>query len=219
MNLNDRNTLILVVLIILVVLVGFYFLLLSPLRGEFAGLVDKRGGKEAELQKLQQQVKELKAIADNSPDIERQLLELSKRIPTQPEVPSFVVQVEEISGAAGVTQLSVEPGEAAPPESGGDFSGIPITMTFEGTYEQLQDFMVRLQNLARLVAVTDVSYKSAKQEGGGTTTLDSGIERPLRVEIVAEIFFQPGDVSSVQAPVAPDPAEVTTPQGGATSAQ
>ena len=223
MNPNDRNTLILGVLIILAVLLGFYFLLLGPIRSQFADLVAEREDKEAQLQQLQQQVSESEAIADNAPDIERQLLELSKRIPTQPEVPSFVVQIEEISDAAGVTQLSIQPGQAAPPEGGGDFSSIPITMTFEGTYEQLQDFMVRLQNLVRLVAVTDVSYDSAEQEGGGTTgegtTLDSGIERPLQVEIVAEIFFQSGDVPSGQAPVAPAPAEVTTPPGGNTGAQ
>ena len=218
MNPNDRNTLVLGILIILVVLLGFYFLLLSPLRSDFAGLADQKDGKEAQLQKLQQQVKELKAIADNSPDIERQLLELSKRVPTQPEVPSFVVQIEKISGAAGVTQLSIQPGEAAPPENGGDFSSLPITMKFEGTYEQLQDFMVRLQNLVRLVAVSDVSYTSANQKGGGTTT-DSSIEQPLQVEIVAKIFFQPGNVPSGQAPVAPAPGGVTTPQEGATGAQ
>ncbi len=218
MNPNDRNTLIIGILIILAVLAGFYFLLLSPLRGEFTGLSEERDGKEAELQQLQQQVRELEAIADNSPDIERQLLELSKRIPTQPEVPSFVVQVEEISGAAGVTQLSIEPGEAAPPESGGDFFSIPITMTFEGTYEQLQDFMVRLQNLVRLVAVSEVSYEDADPEGGGTTT-DSSIEQPLQVEVVAEIFFQPGDVPSGQAPVAPAPEGVTTPEEGVTDAR
>lgn len=218
MNPNDRNTLILGVLIILAVLIGFYFLLLGPLRSEFAGLSEERDGKEAELEQLQQQVRELEAIADNSPDVERQLLELSKRVPTQPEVPSFVVQVEEISEAAGVTQLSIEPGEAAPPESGGDFSSIPITMMFEGTYEQLQDFMVRLQNLVRLVAVSEVSYEGADPEGGGTTT-DSSIEQPLQVEVVAEIFFQPGDVPSGQAPIAPTPEEVTTPEEGATDAQ
>lgn len=218
MNLNDRNTLILGALIIVAVLVGFYFLLLGPIRTEFAALVEEREGKETQLQQLQQQVAESEAIVENAPDIERQLLELSKRIPTQPEIPSFVVQVEEISEAAGVTQLSIQPGEAASPESGGDFSSIPITMTFEGTYEQLQDFMVRLQNLVRLVAVTDVSYDSAEQEGEGTT-LDSGIERSLEVEIVAQIFFQPGDVPSGQAPVAPAPAEVTTPGGGTTGAQ
>lgn len=217
MNPNDRNTLILGVLIILAVLLGFYFLLLGPIRSQFSDLVAERESKAAQLQQLQQQVAESEAIAENAPDIERRLLELSKRIPTQPEVPSFVVQVQEISDAAGVTQLSIQPGEAAPPEGGGDFSGIPITMTFEGTYEQLQDFMVRLQNLVRLVAVTDVSYESAEE--GGSTTLDSGIERSLQVEIVAQIFFQPGDVPSGQAPAAPAPAEVTTPQGGTTGAQ
>lgn len=221
MNRNDRNTLILGILIILLVIVGFYLLLLGPLRSEFADRVEEREGKEVQLQQLQQEVAELEAVAENAPDIERQLLELSKRVPTQPEVPSFVVQIEEIAGAAGVTQLSVQPGEPVPPEGGGDFFSVPITMTFEGTYEQLQDFMVRVQNLVRLVAVSEVSYEEV-EEGEGTT-LDPGIERLVQVEIVAQIFFQPGDVPSGQEPVAPAPGgvpgEATTPEGGATGAQ
>lgn len=218
MNPNDRNTLIFGILIILLVVVGFYFLLLSPLRSEFAARTEERESKEVQLQQLQQEVAELEAIADNAPDIERQLLELSKRVPTQPEIPSFVVQIEEISEAAGVTQLSIQPGASEPPEGGGDFFRIPITMTFEGTYEQLQDFMVRMQNLVRLVGVSEVSYEDAEQEGEGTT-LDSGIERLLQVEIVAEIYFQPQDVPSGQEPAAPVPEEVPVPEGGTTGAQ
>lgn len=218
MNPNNRNTLIFGVLIILVVVAGYYFLLLSPLRAEFATRTEERESKEAQLQQLQQEVAELEAIADNAPEIERQLLELSKRVPTQPEVPSFILQVEEISEAAGVSQLSIQPGEAGPPEGGGDFSSIPITMTFEGTYEQLQDFMVRMQNLVRLVAVNEVSYEEAEQEGE-ETTLDPSIERLLQVEILAEIYFQPGDVPSGQEPVAPVPEGVDTPQEGTTVAQ
>ncbi|MGB3681261.1 MAG: type 4a pilus biogenesis protein PilO, partial [Rubrobacteraceae bacterium] len=122
MNPNDRNALILGILIILLVLVGFYFLLLGPLRAEFAARTEERENKEVQLQQLQQEVAELEAIADNAPDVERQLLELSKRVPTQPEVPSFVLQIEEISGASGVTQLSIQPGDAGPPEGGGNFS-------------------------------------------------------------------------------------------------
>ena len=216
MNPNDRNTLIVGILIILLLVVGYYFLLLGPLRTEFSARVEEREGKEVQLQQLQQEVAELETIAENAPDIERQLLELSKRIPTQPEIPSFVVQVEQISEAAGVTQLSIEPGEAAPPEGGGDFFSIPITMTFEGTYEELQDFMVRMQNLVRLVAVSDVTYGEVEQGGEGTT-VDPGIERLLQVEIVANIYFQPGDVPAGQAPVAPAPGVVTPPAGGGTT--
>ncbi len=224
MNPNDRNTLIAGVLIILLLIVGYYFLLLSPLRAEFADRVEEREGKEVQLQQLQQEVAELEAIADNAPDIERQLLELSKRVPTQPEIPSFVVQVEEISETARVTQLSIQPGEAAPPEGGGDFSSIPITMTFEGTYEQLQDFMVRLQNLVRLVAVSEVSYEEAQLEGE-EAAVDPSIEGLLQVEIVAQVYFQPeddapvGQDAVVPGAAVPVPGEVTTPQEGTTGAQ
>ncbi len=35
---------------------------------------------------------------------------------------------------------------------------MPITMTFEGTYEEMQDFTRRTHNLARLVTINDVTY-------------------------------------------------------------
>jgi hypothetical protein len=42
-------------------------------------------------------------------------------------------------------------------------------MSFEGTYEQLQDFLLRVRNLARLVTVNEVNYKPVEEQGGGTT--------------------------------------------------
>lgn len=202
MERNDRNILILGVLIILLLGVGYYFLLLGPLRGEFVARSEERSVKEEQLQQLDQQVAELEEVARNAPEIERQLLELSKRVPEQPEIPTFVVQVEEIADAAGVTQLSIQPGVPEPPPGGGEFSRIPVTMTFEGTYDQLQDFMGRLLDLVRLVTVNEVSYEEVEQED---TTLDEGVERLLQVELNAEVYFQPGDVPSGPEPTAPEP--------------
>lgn len=221
MERNDRNTLIAGVLIILLLIVGYYFLLFSPLRGEFMERSEEQATKEQQLQQLQQQVAELEQVARNAPEIERQLLELSKRIPTQPEIPTFVVQVEEVSQGAGVTQVSIQPGAPEPPPEGGDFSRIPITMSFEGTYEQLQDFVGRLLNLVRLVTINEINYEVVQEEGGETAPAP-GVERLLQVEIVAEVYFQPGDVPSGQAPVAPpaDPgaADPAAPQPGGTTA-
>ena len=215
MERNDRNTLILGVLIILLLIAGYYFLLFSPLRSEFVQRSEEQASKEQQLQQLQQQVAELEEVARNAPEIERQLLELSKRIPTQPEIPTLVVQVEEIAEESGVTQLSIVPGAPEPPPEGGDFSSIPITMSFEGTYEQLQDFVGRLLNLVRLVTINEISYEAAVEEG--ETTPEPGVERLLQVEIVAEVYFQPGDVPSGQAPAAPAPEPVAP--GGTTAVQ
>ena len=158
MSRNDRNILLLGALGIVLIAVAFYFLLLSPLLGQLDAQAQAREDKQAQLAQLQQEVNELEEVRRNSPEIERQLLELSKRIPAQPEIPTLVVQIQEIADASGVTQLSIEPGTPAPPPGGGDYSIVPITMNFQGTYDQMQDFLLRTRNLARLVTVTDVNY-------------------------------------------------------------
>ena len=224
MSRNDRNLLILGSLGIVVLIIIFYFLLLSPLLGNLDEQAQARDEKQQQLNQVQQEVNELEEVRSNSPEIERQLLELSKRIPTQPQIPTFVVQVQEIAGDSGVTQLLVEPGDAAAPAGGGDYQVIPVTMQFNGTYDEMQDFLLRMRNLARLVAVTDVSYcrvelidgehscpVSPPEQPEETSTGNVSLEVPLVVEIQADVYFQPKGVPSGVETAAPTPAESTTP--------
>ncbi|MEW6638809.1 MAG: type 4a pilus biogenesis protein PilO [Actinomycetota bacterium] len=217
MDRNTRNILLLGGLIIVLVVIGYYFLLLGPLLDTLEGRAQERSDKEAQLAQLQQQVSELESVRREAPEIERQILELSKRIPAQPEMPTLVVQIEAIAEGAGVTQLRIEPGTPGPPPGGGDYSVVPITMAFEGTYEEMQDFMTRLQNLVRLVTVNEVSYEEVEPTEG--TTAAPEIERLLQVEIQAEVYYQP-ETQPGPAPVSPgdleSPQETTT--GEATDA-
>lgn len=219
MDRNDRNILILGALIIVVLIVGYYFLLLGPTWARYGERVQERSDKEAQLADLQRQVSELENIQRNAPTVERQLLELSKRIPAQPEIPTLVVQIEEVANLSGVTQISIVPGSPGPPPGGGDFTVLPITMSFEGTYDELQDFLLRVRNLARLVTVNGVVYEPAET---GETTAEAGTGRLLQVEIEAEVYYQPSGVPQGAAPPAPAPPETTTPgtpAGGTTDAQ
>ncbi len=212
MNLRGRNLLIAGLLVIVAVLVAYYLLLLGPLLGRMEERAEQREAREQELANVQGDVDELEAVRDNAPEIERQLLELSKRIPTQPEIPTLAVQVEEVADQAGVTWIGLDPGTPGSPAGGGNYSVVPITMSFEGTYEQLQDFLLRTRNLVRLVTVNDVTFEPAPQE----STVQQGIERTLRVEIEAEVYFQPSvepsDVPAGEAPPAPPPPETDEPE-------
>ena len=78
MEREDRNLLLLGTLIILVVLIGFYFLLLGPLRSDYAQKVEEKNNKQTQLNQIRQQVGNLEEVRRNSPEIERQLLELAK---------------------------------------------------------------------------------------------------------------------------------------------
>ena len=228
MDRTNRNILILGLLIIVLVVVGYYFLLLSPLLANLSESAEARDAKEAQLANVRQEVAALEAVRSNAPEIERQLLEYSKRIPTQPQIETLVVQIEEVADAAGVTQLSIQPGTPEPPPGGGDYSVVPITMSFEGTYEQMQLFLENTRNLARLVTVEGVCYNVLEPLGGeeaecpieesetattGEGTTVEGVEQMLQVAVEAEVYFQPSvepsDVPAGTAPVAP---ETTSPE-------
>jgi len=226
MSRNDRNIIILGILGIVIVVIGFYFLLLSPLLQNLDEQAQARDDKQAELERIQQEVNELEEVRRNSPEIQRQLLELSKRVPTQPQIPTLVVQVEEIADASGVTQLSVDPEPPTAPAGGGDYQVVPVTMLFDGTYDQMQDFLLRVRNLTRLVTVTELSYcrnptigeeASCEVEGevsgttDETTTLNPAVEARRSVEVQADVYFQSEGVPSGAETTAPATQETTTP--------
>jgi type IV pilus assembly protein PilO len=219
-NLSDRNILIMGFLILVLLTIAYYFLLLNPLRQEYLARYEERTQKEAQEAQLEQTVAKLENVRRNAPNIERQILEYSKRIPEQDEIPTLVVQIEEVAEEAGVTQLSIEPGDPEAPPGGGDFSRIPLTMSFEGTYEEMQDFVLRIRNLARLVTVNGVTYcrfpqregaecpiEQPREERGRTTR--NGEDDLLTVEIAAEVYVQPA-ASEATTPA----GETTAPAGG-----
>ena len=203
MDRNDRNVLVLGILVLILLAVSYYLLLFSPLRQEYLTAYEQRSQKEQQKAQLEQEVAQLENVRHNAPDIERYILEYSKRIPEQDEIPAFLVQVEEIAREADVTQFQMTPGSPEAPPGRGDFSRIPITMTFQGTYEEMQDFLLRLRNLSRLVTVnaltycrspdpiTDASCPVEGERGGGETTGQSSVEDELAVAVVAEVYVQP----------------------------
>ena len=203
---SSRNVILLGVLGFVVLIVAFYLLLLGPLLENLGQQADARDQRQATLAELRAEVARLEEVRRSSPELQRQLLELNKRIPTQPEVETLVVQIEDIAQAAGVTQTQIVRGDPAPPGGGGDFTVQPITMSFEGTYEELLEFLRLADDLVRLMTVNNVAYQVA-EEG---TTAAPDVEQNLVVEIDAEVYYQPTDVSEGTAPVAPASPETTT---------
>ena len=204
---RDRNFLIFGGLGVVALAVVFYLLLLAPLLEELDQQAELRADREEELAELEREVARLEEVRRNSPELQRQLLELNKRIPAQPEVETLLVQIEGIADEAQVTALSIDPGDPTSPETGGDYMVQPITMSFEGTYDELQEFLTLADSLVRLLTINDLTYTIA-QEG---TTAAPEIEQNLLVEIDAEVYFQPTGVPEGQAPVAPQPPEGAAP--------
>ena len=155
----------------LVVLVGLaWFLLISPLRADIATTDSAVAAEQTRLAAAQAKLAQAEVTRAEGKKNQARLIELAKMVPASSQVPSLLVQIQDLADQSGIKFLSVTPGD--PKESEG-FQIIPLTLEFTGTYFDLSDFAYRAEQLVagpgRLLTV-----KSIQLQLGGTDTGTSG---------------------------------------------
>jgi Tfp pilus assembly protein PilO len=136
-----------------------YFIFIRPVRAE-SGRLD---GQIAELE-TQISAARLAARPAAGPKIRvADLFELTKAMPDHTDMAGIVLELNSVAEATGIRFQKIEPGTPAPKNG---YSVIPISLTFQGSYYDLSDFLFRLRNL--------VSIRDGKLSASGRLfTLDS----------------------------------------------
>jgi Tfp pilus assembly protein PilO len=188
---------------LVIVLAVSYMVLIRPKRAE-AGRLD------AEIAELETKIAAgKKQAAPTEPDVRinvADLFRLAKAMPDEENLPGIILEVNSIASSAGIEFLAIQP---QPAVAAGSRRALPITLTFEGNYYDLTDFLYRLRTL---VTVKDGNLHAS----GRLYTLDAldmheaktgfpHIEAVLTVSAYAFGSGAPG-----AAPAAPPPAAAET---------
>jgi Tfp pilus assembly protein PilO len=126
--------------LLIVALVG-YFVLIRPKRAEAGRLADKIAQLNTEVQaaklaaRPQQGTTKIK-LAD--------LFELSKAMPQRDDMPGIILELNAIAEGAGVSFVAISPQTQVAKEG---YRILPISLTFEGNFYDLNDFLFRMRNL------------------------------------------------------------------------
>ncbi|MBW3592829.1 MAG: type 4a pilus biogenesis protein PilO [Actinobacteria bacterium] len=72
---------------------------------------------------------------------------LAKAMPDADDMPGIILELNAIAGASGIRFVSIQPQAQAVV---GAYRTLPITLTFEGNYYDLTDFIYRLRSLVRV---------------------------------------------------------------------
>ena len=190
-------------LAIVIVAAVAYMLVIRPKRAE-AGRLDEQ---IAEMQmkvsaaqlasRPQEQASTIK-VAD--------VFEVSKAMPDTDDMPGIILDLNSVAEATGIRFLSIQP-SAPTPKTG--YSAIEITLSFEGNYFDLTDFLFRLRNLVtvrdgrlssagRLFTLDTLSMKEGKT---GFPSINAGLT------VSAYVYGAPDGA----APIAPAPSTETPP--------
>jgi Tfp pilus assembly protein PilO len=143
------------------------------------------------------------------------VFEVSKAMPDTDDMPGIILDLNSVAEATGIKFLSIQP-SAPTPKTG--YSAIEITLTFEGNFFDLSDFLFRLRNLVtvrdgrlsssgRLFTLDTLSMKEGKT---GFPSINAGLT-------VSAYVYGTSDATAAVAPPVPAPTEAPPPPADASA--
>ena len=181
-----------------------FFLLLNPIRGDIGDLelqVADEQRRIAEAEAALAKADETKAEGRKN---QARILELAKLMPVDPEIPSLILQIQDLADKAGIDWIQVTPG-AVKDAGVGSYGILPLSLEFSGTYFDVSDFIYRAEQMAagpgRLLAVKTLSLAPGGA-GTGTATTPNLVqqETSLTVSMTMYAFVLPGGLEKVTPP-------------------
>jgi Tfp pilus assembly protein PilO len=129
---------------LLVYAVAGWFLLASPKRSEAAKLADEVAATETTLAAARLAVTRKD---DAQPIAVADIFRVAKAMPSVPDMPGILLELARLAEESGVEFESITPQVAT---ADATFQRIPISLTFDGNFYELSDFLFRLRTLVRV---------------------------------------------------------------------
>lgn len=181
----------------LVALIGLsYYFLLSPIQLRIDALVQRRTQLTTEVSQARAQVAEIERFRREIAELEKRLVLLQDRLPSEKETPTLYRALSSAAEQAGLGVSLFQPRDARPKDV---VNEIPISLTAEGSYHQLAKFFERVAGLPRVVTVNDFKMSGlvkTRNTMRADMTLATYMYRPASAPAAAK----------PAAPVAPKPA-------------
>lgn len=160
-----RQAKIVFVALVALLIVGLaWYLFIGDKAAELEGLEARETELRRTYEEKQGQAANLDALKQQLVQMEQQLQQMLRQLPSKNEMPDLIVDISQTALATGITNELFQPG----PEQPKDFyAEKPISLRMVGSYHQFGAFVSGVASLPRVVIMTmhDISLKP-KSSGG-----------------------------------------------------
>ncbi len=203
------------VVALLIVGLGWY-LFISDKTAELETLEQRESELRRTFEEKQGQAANLGALKQQLVQMEAQLQQMLRQLPSKNEMPDLIVDISQTALATGITNELFQPG----PEQPKDFyAEKPIALRMVGSYHQFGAFVSGVASLPRVVIMTmhDISLKPKGSAAGGPppaiTADTSALE--LSGTVKTYRYLDEEEVAEQQKAASPEGATGPAAQGGA----
>lgn len=116
--------------------------------------------KEAEITEKKSELEERKKAKLEAPKVESQSLNLSKSMPEEEDIPSLMVEMDQVANETNIKILKLKFTEPVVTET---FSTIDYEGEMEGTYFNLADFFYEISQMPRQVKIKTIELEHSSE--------------------------------------------------------
>jgi len=195
MKLAARDKLLITIGVIAVVLVLLVVFLVVPQFGKVSDLnsqIDQANSDIASAQSLLEQRQQIKSRAAQT---DAELLKLLSAMPGDPELPGFIIELQDLCIESGVWLDAITPAEAIQEEG---FSSVTLRMRTIGSWADTVEFMRRVNGLTRQTRTIEFDTAPDLAAEHPTPLPD----HPVRTEFQLEVYYIPTSATATGTPPA-----------------
>ena len=191
----------------------WWFLLWSPRNKDYNDAAAQAQAAQAQVDQLQAQYNRLYSIKQQIPRLQASLAKMQVAIPDKPQLDQIILA---INGAANQSGVEVDAITPTPPTASGGANAAPpsirVSLSVKAGYNELLDFMDRLDALPRIVVIDSVNM-SGTSGGGSVGSAELTVSMSLRLFVTTA----PPAAGSTTTTTAPAGGTTTTTTPGATT--
>jgi len=201
----SQNALIAIIVVgVLVFGLAAWFLVVRPQGGKVKSLKAEAANIQEKIDAYHQQVR----AARSTPKIQvADVYRLAKAMPSKTDMPDVVLELSQLARDTGIRFDSITPQAAA---AVGSYSALPISLTFNGNFYNLADFLYRLRSL--------VTVHAGRLDATGrlfavdTLTFNEGEAKfpQIQATLIVDAFVYAAAPAPAPAPAAPAATPTTT---------
>jgi Tfp pilus assembly protein PilO len=212
-RLSARNQIIIAVAVLVAGALAFVFLGIMPMFREASTIDEQIATAKQDLANAQAVVQRRQAAKAQSAQNEVELMRIANRIPDSPQLPSVIIDLQDVANACGLKFPNITVGALAQKQNEdgtvAEYSALPITIIVNGDWADVIEYYRKLDKLDRGVRVTTSSF----------TYVPEAEETPAYVQanIVLEVYVMAAAPPMVEQP--PAASQDATPPAGAVPSQ
>ncbi|MBS3974916.1 MAG: type 4a pilus biogenesis protein PilO [Actinobacteria bacterium] len=153
MKFTVQQRFIAVIVVMVLVAVLIVALLVVPQFTRLAGLDQSVAQAQADADAARALLGQRQDIKARSAETEAKIMRLANQLPENPELPTFIIELQDVINESDLDFAELAPSEPGPAEQG--YETISITLVVQGEWVDVVDMLQRLRRVTRQIRIVD----------------------------------------------------------------